>query len=159
MLDNAQKQHQEEVRPWVYVQFEFHHEIFVKLVIENKGRSPAYDLRVTLDKDFYQFAEPDESRNLRTFPSFNEPISWFPPGAKISVDMAQGFNFDVVREGKNLTPSRLIVSTVYADKIQSYSESCALDLTPYFHTTQPKSVSEQLGRIEEHLKRISNTLR
>jgi hypothetical protein len=113
MIERLDEQHREEVRPNVFAHLEFRAQVVVGLVIENMGRSPAYDLRVSISDDFLQFAG-ESGKNLKDMSLFTDPIEWFPPGAKIAVDLSQGFNFDKTDEsGNNITPSRFLIELDY----------------------------------------------
>ena len=155
MIERIDEQHREEIRPNVYAFLEFREQVVARLVVENKGRSPAYNLRASISDDFFQFGE-SHGQNLKELPLFNEEISWFPPGARVTIDLAQGFNFDVERDGKNLTPSKFSIGLDYHSKFDHYLETCLIDLSPYANMHIPKTSAEQLGKIAEHLKKISS---
>lgn len=154
MLERVEEQHREQVRPVVYAYLEFREQVVARLVVENMGRTPAYGLTVRISEDFHQFGEIGRG-NLRDLPIFSEEISWFPPNAKISVDLEQGFNFDKEIDGKNITPSSFDVSLEYSSKFDSYTEICEIDLAPYGNMHIAKTAAEQLGKIEEHLRKMS----
>src|SRR5262245_9206982 len=40
------------------------------LTIQNTGRTPARDLRLSIDKDFHRYAQKGDDRNLRTYAAF-----------------------------------------------------------------------------------------
>lgn len=156
MLESVEAQHLEEIRPNVFAHLEFREQTVARLVIENLGKTPAYSLRCTLDREFYQFAN-SSSPNMQDMAVFNEVIDWFPPGARIILDLAQGFNFDVEKDGRNLSPSKFCIGLKYESRFLSYDEKCFIDLTPYMNMHVAKTASEQLGKIEEHLKRMAKS--
>ena len=155
MLDNIREQYQDSLRPVVFPSLQFRDQVVVRLVISNSGRSPAYQLRVTIDSDFLQFGE---RRNIRDFSVFNEEIPVFPPGAEIAIDLAQGFNFDREIDGRNITPSQFNVGVSYSSRNQQFDEIVPIDLTPYFQTHHAKSAAEWLGKIEDQLKKIAQKI-
>lgn len=91
MLERVEEQYLEQMRPVVYAYLEFREQVVVRLIIENIGRTPAIDLKVSIDKDFYPFADTNR-RNLKELPIFAKRTSWLPPKAKIALDLSQGFN-------------------------------------------------------------------
>lgn len=153
MLESLKVQYRESMRPLVYPSLTFREQVVSRLTIRNSGRSPAYDLRVSLDRDFFQFAE---RRNIREFGVFNEPISAFPPGAEISIDLAQGFNLDKELDGKNVTPSKFVVTLNYRSKFETYSEDVLIDVSPYAQVHFPKTTAEHLSVIESHLRKMAS---
>ena len=46
----------------------------IQLLVRNVGRSPAQHLRLRLDRDFFQFGEKGEGRNLAKQSAFSQPI-------------------------------------------------------------------------------------
>src|SRR5947208_11651912 len=60
------------LRPYVTVSpFVRPHTPFLYLRVENSGRTGAENLRLTIDRDFFQFGETDRSeKNLRTMSAF-----------------------------------------------------------------------------------------
>lgn len=157
MLERVEEQHREEMRPNVFASLEFRAQTVARLVVENKGKTPAYRLRASIDKDFYQFASAG-STNVREIPFFTEETPWFPPGARVVFDLAQGFNFDVVRGGANITPSNFLVKLEYESKFDSYEDECKIDVRPYLQMHVEATIGEQIGRIENTLKKIASKL-
>lgn len=153
MLKRADEQHVEAMRPLVYAYLEVREQIVVRLVIENLGKTPAYDLQINIDKDFYQFGHR-AGRNIRDFQMFNEPINWFPPKARVLIDLTQGFNLDKMVDEKNITPSQFSLNICYRSKFGDFTEKCDIDISPYRNMHFPKTSSEHLGEIEKHLRRI-----
>src|SRR5690606_326594 len=50
----------------------------IQLLIRNVGRSPAQNLRLRLDRDFFQFGEKAEARDLAKQSAFSQPIDFLP---------------------------------------------------------------------------------
>lgn len=55
----------------------------VSLEIQNTGKSPALNLRLRMDKDFFPHAERRESENIAMLPAFTETIESLAPGARM----------------------------------------------------------------------------
>jgi hypothetical protein len=157
MLDNIREQYRDSLRPVIFPSLQVRDQIVLRLVISNSGRSPAYRVRVGLDRDFFQFADPH--RNIRGFNIFNKEIPVFAPGTEFPIDLAQGFNLDKDHEGQNITPSTFNVTVSYASGDQEFEETVPIDLNPYFSTHHSKSAAEWLGLIEKHLSKIADRMR
>jgi hypothetical protein len=155
MLDNIREQYRDSVRPVVFPVIQFRDQIVARLVIANTGRSPAYRLRVLIDKDFWQFAE---RRNIRDFNLFNKEVPVLGPGAEIAIDLAQGFNLDREVDGRKVTPLNFDITVSYSSKGgEEFHETVAIDLAPYMQTHTPKTIAESLALIEKHLKTIAKS--
>ena len=154
MLDNIREQYRDSLRPVVFPSLQVRDQVVLALAITNSGKSPAYRVRVQIDRDFFQFAEP--TRNIRDFPLFNQEIPVFAPGAEIPIDLAQGFNLNKEHEDRNITPSKFNVTVTYASRDQEFEETVPIDIGPYFETHHPKSIGEWLGEIEKQIKKIAD---
>jgi hypothetical protein len=53
------------------------------LSIENAGRTPAENLRLNMDRNFYQNAQRNDDENIAKLSAFTEPIRSLAPGARI----------------------------------------------------------------------------
>ena len=51
----------------------------VQLLIRNVGRSPAQNLRLRLDRNFFQYGEKGDGRNLAKQSAFSQAIDCLPP--------------------------------------------------------------------------------
>lgn len=80
------------LRPYVtIVPYVRPHTTLLYLKIENTGKTAAENLRLSIDKDFFQFGESRQDHNLKTKAAFVEPIQSFAPGGKLVFALAQGF--------------------------------------------------------------------
>lgn len=156
MLDNIREQYRDSLRPVIFPSLQVREQVVLVLVFANTGRSPAYRVCIGLDRDFFQFAEPQ--RNIRDFYIFNHEIPVLAPGTEFPIDLAQGFNLDVERDGQNLTPTTFNVTVAYASGDQEFEETIPIDLKAFFQTHHAKSAAEWLGMIEEQLKKIAQKI-
>ena len=156
MLDNIREQYRDSLRPVVFPSLQVREQVVLVLVFQNTGRSPAYRVRIGLDRDFFQFGEPQ--RNIRDFNIFNQEIPVLAPGTEFPIDLAQGFNLDKEHEGRNLTPTTFNITVSYASQDQQFEEVIPVDLSAFFQTHHSKSSAEWLGKIEEHLKKIAQKI-
>lgn len=156
MLDNIREQYRDSLRPVISPSIQVRDQVVLTLVFVNTGRSPAVRVRISLDRDFFQFADPQS--NIRDFNLFNQEIPVFAPGTEFPIDLAQGFNLDKEHEGRNITPTRFEVTIAYASRDQVFDETTTIDLMPFFQTHHQKSVGEWLGNIDDQLKKIAQKI-
>ncbi|WP_127143441.1 hypothetical protein [Pelagibacterium montanilacus] len=101
-ISAATDQYAQTVRPFVIARLNTYAGVIFMPEIENIGRSPAKNLRLGIDKDFFEFGD---RRNIKDSSAFTRTISHFAPGEKISFYLSQGFNMDSDR-----TPSSFTIS-------------------------------------------------
>ncbi len=131
MIQTMTEQFQESVRPYVTATLAIREGVIFVLEIKNRGKTPATNLELRLDKDFYQFSNDLEDRNLKNFQAFNQTISTFSPRETLSFDLSQGFNMGTKIENKILTPTQFKVSLNYFFLNSTYSETFVIDTAPY----------------------------
>ena len=154
MLDNIREQYRESLRPVIFPSLQVRDQVVLALVFTNTGRSPAYRVRIRIDRDFFQFAEVQN--NIRDYNLFNQDIPVFAPATEFPIDLAQGFNLDKEHVGRNITPSKFNITVSYASLDQEFEETIPIDLNPFFQTHHAKSTAEWLGVMEKHLKKIAD---
>ncbi len=108
------------------------------LKVHNTGRSSADNLSLTIDKDFYQFGEKKDDRNLRNFSAFSSKIDSFVPNAQMLFYLAQGFVIFGKDAKKDITPSIFTVTAQYEFSGKSVQEQTVIDLRPYFKSAIPQ---------------------
>lgn len=121
------------LRPYVtvspYVRL---HTTMLYLRIENTGKTAAENLRLSMDKDFFQFGEANQaSHNLRTKTAFVEPIQSLPPGGKLIFALAQGFILFAPDADQNSVPQQFTVTATYGFGGKEFIETNRIDLRPY----------------------------
>jgi len=108
------------------------------LKVHNTGRSSADNLRLTIDKDFYQFGEKKDDRNLRNFSAFSGKIDSFVPNAQMLFYLAQGFVIFGKNTKEDITPSIFTVTAQYEFSGKSVQEQTVIDLRPYLKSAIPQ---------------------
>lgn len=102
------------------------------LRVSNTGRTPARNLRLKLDKSFYQFGEKTGDNNLAKYAAFNEPIDAFPPGAEITFSLAQSFKMFAEDADSEILPQKFAITAEYAYGVdKKIVEEHFIDLRPY----------------------------
>lgn len=144
------------LRPYVTVSpFIRPHTPFLYLRVANSGRTAAQNLRLTLDRDYFQWGEKDKpERNLRTKAAFSEPIDSFPPGTELLFALGQGWV--IFGEERNLeaTPPQFSVTVAYEYFEKRVEELNKIDLRPYIGTEgEREPIVEELERIRKVLEK------
>ncbi len=129
------------------------HTTTLYLKIENSGRSSAESLRLSLDKDFFQFGEAnDPEKNLRSKPAFLNEISSLPPNGKLSFALAQGFVIFAPGADPDKVPQQFCITAKYKFGQQEFSETHKIDLQPFIGSEGERDpVVEEL----ENLRRLA----
>ncbi len=129
----------------------------VFLKIQNTGLTAANNLRLTLDKDFFQFGDKGEERNLKSHSAFKDQISSLVPGAEIYFYLAQSFVI-FGKKGQDLTPSVFSITAEYEYLGKKVSEKTIIDLCPYLGAANPHDpLVRQLKHIKEVIEKKKNS--
>ena len=132
----------------------------IQLLIRNVGRSPAQNLRLRLDRDFFQFGEQAESRNLAKQSAFSQSIDCLPPMSELLFDLGMGFEIFKSGADPTICPHTFQVSAEYEYGKNKYSEKTHVDLRPYIGTSVPRHpVVEELERIRKSIDNLSGVIK
>lgn len=151
---NAMREQSEaSLRPYVTVTpYVRPHTTFLYLKIENTGKTVAEDLTLSLNKDFFQFGETDNSeKNLRTVNAFTEAIESLPPGATLNFALAQGFRIFGDEADENVVPQQFEITAKYNYRSKEYNEKNRIDLRPYIGTEGER---DPLVEVMERLRKL-----
>jgi len=131
------------------------HTSILYLKIENTGKTAANDLKLILDKDFFQFGEGNNiKRNIRTMSAFALPIDSFPPGAELIFALAQGWVVFGADSNPNVTPTKFTINAAYNYAGKSVQETNIIDLDPYHSSENANDpVVEELERIRKVIEK------
>lgn len=121
------------LRPYVTIStFVRPHTTVLYLRIENTGRNAAENLRLSIDKDFFQFGQANQpDHNLRTKSAFLEPIHNLPPSGKLVFPLAQGFTIFAPEANPNHVPQQFTITATYRFGKKEFTEANRIDLRPY----------------------------
>lgn len=124
------------------------------LKVSNIGKSAAHNLKLTIDKSFYQFGE---EKDISKFTAFNEVIDALAPESQITFAMAQGFVvFDSNTENPKL-PRKFSVTAEYEFCGNKVTEINRIDLCPFLNADVPQDpYIRKLKDISESLKKIAS---
>lgn len=128
------------------------------LKIQNTGLTAANNVRLTLDKDFFQFGENKEERNLKSHSAFKDQISSLVPGAEIYFYLAQSFVIFGKKGGEDLTPHVFSITAEYEYLGKKVSEKTVIDLCPYLGAANPHDpLVRQLKDIKDAIEKKKNS--
>jgi len=77
MVAQMKAQRESFLAPVITVALKIKHGSMMCLLVNNRGQSPATNLRLSLDRDFHQFSNAAPDNNVRNFPMFQDPIPSF----------------------------------------------------------------------------------
>lgn len=126
----------------------------VFLKIKNSGLTAAQNLRLNLDKNFYQFGDKNEKSNLKSFKAFTDPIDSFVPGAEMTFYLAQTFVIFGEKTDPSLTPNVFTITSEYEYQRKKVTEKAVIDLRPYLASTFPHDpLVNQLKKLIEVIEK------
>lgn len=132
----------------------------IQLLVRNVGRSPAQNLRLRLDRDFFQFGENAEARNLAKQSAFSQPIDCLPPMSELLFDLGMGFNIFEGGADPTICPHTFEVAADYEYGKNKYNEKTHVDLRPYMGTSVPHHpVVEELERVRKSIDNLSGVVK
>jgi hypothetical protein len=151
MVERVSQQIEAQTRPIVTVNTEIHHHTVFTLRIWNSGASPAENLILSIDRDFFRFGRNKKEESIKELHIFSNIISTLAPQDGYWVDLCTGPEVGKESDGVILTPEKFIVSAKYSYGGKSYSENFFIDLKSYFFTSGEKRAVEQMDKIAKSL--------
>ncbi len=121
------------------------------LHIRNTGKTAASNLRLTLDRSFYQFGERRADRDISTFRAFQEPIVSFSPDAELMFYLAQSFVIFGDNADLSVTPSVFAVTATYSFAGRTVEERTTIDLNAFLQSALEldRSTGALVGAIKD----------
>ncbi|WP_416262347.1 hypothetical protein [Gibbsiella quercinecans] len=115
-------------RPYLVIQpYVRPHTPFLYLKIYNSGKTPALNVRLELDKDFYQFGDSD--KNLKNASVFTSIFDSFAPSQELFFALGQGWV--IFGESKNSLPQQFVITATYNYMDKEVVERNHIDLRPF----------------------------
>ncbi len=153
-------------RPYVTIRLEIRWDTSYYLIVENTGRTAAYDLRLSTDQEA-AYPGPSSDRGLLVNSTlFDRGTTTFAPGQRIQYWVAHGGAIrDQDPEFEKLPPSFSVTATYrFEGRVDPVSETTIIDLRSFQHSIverKPielslKEMQKSMHLIEEHIK---NTVR
>lgn len=132
----------------------------IQLLVKNVGRSPAQHLRLCIDRDFFQFGDKGEGRNLARQPAFSNTIDCLPPMSELLFDLGVGHQIFAAGADSSVCPHTFTVSAEYEHAHSKYSEQTHVDLRPYMGTSVPQHpIVEELERVRKSIDKLTSTVK
>jgi hypothetical protein len=154
MVAQMRAQYESFVAPVVTVTILLKHSTVICMKIKNAGHSSAKHLKLSIDKDFYQFGKLEKDKNIRNFPTFQRAIPSFSPGEEIFFMLSQGSNLGKLDEGREITPLEFTVDVQFEFGKQTFAHRHEIDLRVYMKTSQDKSeILDEMEKIRKVLEK------
>lgn len=126
----------------------------VCLEIQNTGRSPAVNLKLQMDRDFYPHAEKREHENIAKLPAFTQPIESLAPGARLVFILGVGSTILSSGVDEALCPKVFNVHAEYSYGGRNYSENNIVDTRPMLHSSVVQHpVATEVERLRQSLEK------
>ena len=154
-VDAMRLQSESMLRPYISVSpFIRPQALSLYLRIVNTGRTGAQNLRLALDRDFYQWGENREENNIRTLNAFSLPIDSFPPETELLFALGQAWVLFAENANPATTPLQFNVTAKYEFFGKTVEELTRIDLRPYLRSEGDHDpIVEELERIRKVLEK------
>jgi len=130
------------------------------LRITNTGKTPANNLKLSLDRPIYIFGQNKEENNLASYPAFNQTIASFHPGTEIVFHLAPSFTIFGEKTNENVLPKSFTVLAEYSYGNKTVKENNIIDIQAYFNSNMPHNpYVRKLKDLTEAVNKISNSLK
>lgn len=142
------------LRPYITIApFIRPHTTLLYLRITNTGKTGASNLRLTIDRDFFQYGSANEPKsNLKNMSAFSNSIDSLPPGAELIFGLGVGSSLFGESANPNVSPIQFNITAAYEFGAQKVEEISRIDLRPYVGTEgEVDPVVEELERIRKVL--------
>lgn len=124
------------------------------LEIQNTGKSPAVDVRLAMDKDFFFNGEKGRD-NVAKLPVFTQPIESLSPGAKIPFILGVGHTIFANNVDDTICPKVFSVSAEYSFAGKQYKERSTIDLRPLMNSSaEHDPVADEVKKLRESLEKL-----
>ena len=150
-----EEQHEASLRPYIVLTtFMAPGNMMICLKISNTGKTVADNVKLELDRDFYQYGEKYTKYNLKNAYGFQSDIKTFIPGMELLYYL--GMEFQIFKDDINqqITPSQFKITATYNYSGKKVSEETFIDLESYRKTNLPpqEAVVTQLKEIVKAIR-------
>ena len=154
-VENMREQSEAMLRPYINVSsFIRPNTSFLYLRISNTGKTGAENLKLDLDRDFFQWGrDSNPDKNLRNRNAFRYPIDNFPPDSKLQIALGQSWVLYGENANPNLTPLQFNITATYEFFGKKVQEKNCIDLRPFLGTeNEHNPIVEELEKIKKVLE-------
>jgi len=129
------------------------------LSIKNVGKTAAYDLALTLDKDFYPPGKKGEESNLAENTAFSQILDCLPPDGQLLFLLGNGNVLSNRQNSEALSPLQFQVTAEYFADTELISETSSVDLRPHLNmAVLPEPIVEELEKLRQVFMKLSKSL-
>ena len=155
VVQAMQAQTEAQLRPYVVVSVTLRAGTTLLLLeIQNTGKSPALDLRLHMDKDFFFNGERGRD-NIAKLPVFTAPIESLSPGARIVFILGVGHAIFSDGVDESTCPKVFNVTAEYSFSGKQYTEKNTIDLRPLLHSSaEHDPVADEIKKLRESLEKV-----
>jgi hypothetical protein len=126
------------------------------LTVKNTGRSPAVNLRMKFDRDFFMHGEKRDERNLAALSAFTNPIESLAPESQLIFILGVGGTIFGSQSDPNVCPTVFSIQATYQHGAREYAEKSTIDIRPMLSSTvEHDPVAEELKRLRESIERVA----
>ncbi|MGD0591637.1 MAG: hypothetical protein ABSA44_12710 [Bacteroidota bacterium] len=142
-------------RPYITITLSQSSQTTLRMRIANTGMSNAENLRLQIDKDFFQFGRKED--NLADVYVFKNPIPSFPPRAQLEFPLLSSLE---VQDDKSSVTSEFTITATYSFNGEPFTERTTIDLKMYKDIWMPtKTVQEELSELTTEIKELKEVLK
>lgn len=124
------------------------------LEIQNTGKSPALDLCLRMDKDFYFNGEKGRD-NIAKLPVFTQPIESLSPGARIPFILGVGHTIFAQGIDESICPKVFTITAEYSFGGKQYFERNTMDLRPLLNSSaEHDPIGDEVKKLRESLEKL-----
>lgn len=154
-VEEMRQQSEAAMRPYIVVApFVRPHTPLLYLRIVNTGRNAAHNMKLSIDKDFFQFGENQNDKNLKNKSAFTIPMDSFPPSTELIFALAQGW---ILFEGTGkpgICPTQFTITARYEFSGKQVEEMHNIDLRGYLGSEGDRDpLVEELERIRKIMEK------
>lgn len=129
------------------------------LSIENTGKTPANNLCLQIDKDFYQFGEKKEGGNLKELEVFCNSITCFSPGSKLPFYLGVGHQLFNEKSDPVISPITFKITAEYEFGDKKVKEETVIDLKMHLNSAlEPDAIVSELKNVKESINMLPKAL-
>lgn len=124
------------------------------LEIQNTGKSPALDLRLRMDKDFFFNGEKGRD-NIGKLPVFTQPIESLSPGARIPFILGVAHTIFAAGVDESTCPKVFSITAEYSFGGKRYTERNTIDLRPLLNSSAENDpIGDEVKKLRESLEKL-----
>lgn len=147
-------------RPYVTISHNLTPPSMIELIIANKGKTAAKDLKLSIDKDFYQLGTSNDNYKISNLPAFKNKIETFPPDSKITLELMSGSELEKKTIDDPATPLVFTITATYSFNNKYVTENTIIDLRQYIKTFIYKSSLErEIENLTKEFKELNKFIK